>query len=149
MTTYHSCFQLTIFSFFKPVILCQISAHLWGWVNNKRTAKLSKLWGVKLTRMWNLKWQLRLLTSRAVLKPRKKAENAGKDAYPSKFRGTHSTGKHLATFSKTCLTQRFCRQHQAEDEWTELESGQEWMSLLSLPSPILCWIITGKWVKAG
>lgn len=51
--------------------------------------------------------------------------------------GEHFTGKHLATFSKTCLTQQFCRQHQAEDEWTELAAGQEWMTPSESPQPAL------------
>lgn len=45
--------------------------------------------------------------------------------------GERSTGKHLASFSETHLTQQFSCQHQAEDtclEWTELAAGRERMT---------------------
>lgn len=59
--------------------------------------------------------------------------------------GEHSTGKHLASFSETCLTQQFSCQHQAEDtclEWTELAAGRERMTpsaspLSALPHPLV------------
>lgn len=116
----HSSFQLAVIPFSSRRFCVKYRRR----VNNNRTTKPNKLWGVKWTRTWNL--------SSAPIKSEEKrylSNSRSKSAEWSRLNlGENSTGKHLARFSKTCVTQQFCRQHQAEDEWTELAAGQEWMS---------------------
>lgn len=164
VTVCHSCFQFTIIPFsnqrfcVKYLHICEAESRLTA----RRRQSWTKLWGVKLTSFWNLKWQRRTLSSRTDLQPRKRhlrnfRSNSGERRGRTRARlnlGEHSTKKkNIWQVSLKRVWRNSSavniRQRTSGRSWQLDKNGWLVVSVLSLSSPILWWIITGKWVKAA
>lgn len=148
---------------FQPAFLCKISAYLWGWVmvNSKKTTKLNKTLRCEINKLLKFemaaadtvvpRWPTAEKTTFEEFQEQQRRMQ-GKDAGPSKFRRTlHKKNIWQVSLKRVWRNSSAVniRQRTSGRSWQLDKNGWLVVSVLSLSSPILWWIITGKWVKAA